>query len=141
MPYLDTSVLGSYYCPEALSQSVNRVLASVADAVISPLVEVEFYSLLALKVRTREMTRAGAQAVVARFRAHRGDQLYRMVEIGAAEYGRASDWLGQFAIPLRALDALHLAAAIANGQTLITTDKALAAAAGQLRVSCQLIKG
>src|ERR1700722_14709388 len=140
MPYLDTSVLGSYYCPETLSAAVNRVLLTVTEAAISPLVELEFHSLLALKVRNRDLPRSAANAALNQFRVHQADQVYRIVEIGAVEYDLARDWIGKFTTTPRTLDALHLAAAFANRQTMLTTDKSLAAAAARLRVACQLIK-
>jgi len=137
--YLDTSVLGSYYCPESLSSAVDRVLTSLPEAFISPLVEVEFCSLLALKVRTKALDRAAAGAALSQFKVHRADGLYQIVEIGAREYELAGDWLSGFTTNLRTLDALHLAAAFANSQTLLTTDKTLSDAAKRLRVPYHLI--
>jgi len=139
MPYLDTSVLGSYYCPEALSSAVDATLKRITDAVISTLVEVEFCSLLSLKVRTAAMDRAGASAVLAQFRLHVADGMYRRVESGDREFELARGWLTRFDTPLRTLDALHLATAFAHHQEMITTDKLLARAARKLGVACRLV--
>ncbi|NJL32245.1 MAG: type II toxin-antitoxin system VapC family toxin [Phycisphaerales bacterium] len=140
MAYLDTSVLGSYYCPETLSAAVNRALAALPAPAISPLVDVEFCSLLALKVRQRELTRAAAQKALAQFRQHLSDGYYQSLEIGAREYDIARTWLAGFNTPLRTLDALHLACAHAHGRTLWTTDKPLAQAAHALGVNHRLLK-
>ena len=139
MPYLDTSILGSYYCPEPLSDAVGKALAGVADAVISPLVELEFLSLLSLKVRTKDLTHADASGALSSFRVHLADGYYRIVEIGPREHDLARDWLGRFSSPLRTLDALHLAAAFANNLPLLTTDKQLAQAAKVFGVKHKLI--
>lgn len=140
MPYLDTSVLGSYYCPERLSNAVAKALAAVTDPVISPLVELEFTSLLSLKVRTGDLTAADAGLILSRFRVGLANGSYRAVDLGQPEHDLARDWLARFTTPLRTLDALHLAAAFANGLTIVTTDKPLAAAAAQLGATCQLIR-
>jgi predicted nucleic acid-binding protein len=115
------------------------VLAA-SDAVISPLVEVEFCSLLSLKVRTAALNRAAAIAVLAQFRIHVADGLYRFVDSGPAEFELARGWLSRFDTPLRTLDALHLAMAFAHRQELITTDKILGRAAKKIGVPCRLVR-
>lgn len=140
MAYLDTSVLGSYYCPEPLSTEVNAALVRVRGPVISSLVEVEFSSLLSLKVRVGAMNRAAAFRVLPQFKVHVSDGLYAFVDVGEREYELARDWLGRFDTPLRTMDALHLAAAFAHQQELLTTDKALSKSAKQLGVKCRLIR-
>jgi predicted nucleic acid-binding protein len=139
MAYLDTSVLGSYYCPETLSAAVNRALGSLDDAAISPLVEVELCSLLALKVRQRELTRLAAQKVLAQFRQHVSAGYYELLEIGPREYDIARTWISGFHTPLRTLDSLHLACAFVHGTTLWTSDKHLAQSAKILGVNFRFI--
>ena len=139
MAYLDTSVLDSYYCPEGLSEVVNRALAALDDARISPLVEVELCALAALKVRTGEMTRPAARKVLAQFREHVSGGYYEILDIGPREYEIAGAWLSGFNTALRTLDALHLACAFVHGHALWTSDKPLAQAAAILGVDCRLI--
>jgi hypothetical protein len=115
-------------------------VASISEAVISPLVEVEFCSLLSLKVRTATMNRSDASAVLAQFRVHIADGLYRLVEAGPREFELARGWLARFDTPLRTLDALHLAMAFAHRQEVITTDKMLGRAARQVGVKCRLVR-
>jgi uncharacterized protein len=140
MAYLDTSILGSYYCPEELSAVVNRELTGLHELVISPLVEVEFCSLAALKVRTREMNRAAAQSALGLFRQHLEEGYFRIVDVGPREYDTARTWLCGFKTSLRALDALHLACAFVHGQQFWTTDKPLAHAAESLGVDHRLLR-
>lgn len=139
MPYLDTSLLGSYYCPEPLSEIVTQAITTVEDPVISPMVELELYSLVSLKVRMHELTRAAGQKALAQFRAHLGGGLYGMVEIGSQHYEIARTWLAGFSTSLRTVDGLHLACAVVGGQPLWTSDKALAQAARALGVEHRLI--
>ena len=137
--YVDTSALVAYYCPEALSPVVERLVRKLAPPTISPLVEVELHSAVALKVRVREIDTTTAGRIVAQFRMHLADGLYRRVPIAAREYALACDWLARFATPLRSLDALHLAAAFANDLQILTTDKRLVQAAKQLGIGCRLV--
>jgi uncharacterized protein len=139
MAYIDTSVLVAYYCPEQLSQACQRALARHGTSAISPLVELELYSALASKVRTREMDAGAGRRVLTLLAAHLADGLFQVVPIEAREYRLARDWVGGFSVALRAPDALHLASALANGLVLLTADKAMARAAGQLGVPHELI--
>jgi len=139
MAYLDTSVLAAYYCPEPLSTAVQRRLGRAEAFAISPLVEVEFHSALAAKVRTGDLAAVAAARVRDLFRQHLADNCYGFLSIGAPEYALARDWLGQFSTPLRALDAIHLATAYINGLAILTTDKGLARAATHFGVRSELI--
>jgi uncharacterized protein len=112
----------------------------VPEAVISPLVEVEFASLLSQKVRAVEMSRNDAGVVLAQFRAHISGGFFRVVEAGAAEFELSYGWLARFDTPLRTLDALHLACAFVHGQEMITSDKLLARAARQVGVKSRLVR-
>jgi len=91
--YIDTSVLVAYYLPEPLSGSAERNLRRGGTPAISPLVEVEFASVLARKVRTRELALATARAALEQFRAHLEEGLYRRLEIGSAHYAQAQRWV------------------------------------------------
>jgi len=51
--YIDTSLVVPYYCHEALSRAAERTLRGDARPALSDLVEVEFFSALARKVRMR----------------------------------------------------------------------------------------
>jgi predicted nucleic acid-binding protein len=137
--YIDTSVLAAYYCPEPGSAAAQKRLARAKQPVISPLVEIELYSAVAAKVRARELDAASAGRVLDLFRKHLAEGCYGVVSIGMGEYALARDWIGRFSSPLRAADALHLAAAFANGVTLLTADKALAQSAAHFGVRHELV--
>lgn len=68
MVYLDTSVLAAYYCPEAMSAKAEKAIRRSALPAISLLVEVEFYSAVARKMREGALSEDDATRIVTRFR-------------------------------------------------------------------------
>lgn len=139
MSYIDTSIIVAYYCPEPLSAAAEAFLRADVAPSISPLVQVEFCSALAIKTRTRELSRDAARRILSLFLSHLADGAYGMIPIDAREYLLARDWIASFSTPLRTLDALHLAAAFTNDLPLVTADKTLASASAALGVRHQLL--
>jgi len=139
VPYIDTCVLMAFYCPEPLSDVADEALSATTDPVISPMVELELVAAMASKVRTRELTRSDADAAMGQFRTQIDDGYFRVVTIGPREIDLAKDWLSRFTSPLRTLDALHMAAAFANNEILLTADKGLAKSAAEFGVPCTLL--
>lgn len=137
MAYVDTSALVSCYHPEPVSPAVQAALAAESARAISELTEVEFYSALAIKVRTRTLSDGDATRLLARFRTDVSRQVYVFVTLTTREYHQARDWLGRREVPLRSLDALHLAVAHTSGEMLLTADLRLAEAAQHFGVSCR----
>ena len=138
MAYIDTSVLVAYYCPEPLSGRVQKALQKIDQPVISPLVEVELFSAVATKVRTKELNASTAKRILALFQKHVAEGYFGIVHVEAVQYRLARDWLGEFATALRAPDALHLAAAFTNDLTILTADRALAKSARHFGVAHKL---
>jgi uncharacterized protein len=139
MAYIDTSVLVAYYSPETLSLAAQTEIRRTAEPSISALTVVEFTSALAIKIRTNEMDEASARRILSIFQLHRSSGVYRVIPMEAREYSIACKWLETFRTSLRALDALHLAAAFAHELKLITADKILAQSAHGLGVKYKLI--
>ncbi len=139
MAYIDTSVLVACYCPEPRSTAAEEALRDPQGAVISPLVELEFCSAVALKLRRGEFDRATATRILSLLRRHLDGGFYAMVPIGSQEYEQARAWIAQFSTALRAPDALHLAAALRSNLLLATADQTLAHAAAELGVEYKLI--
>lgn len=140
MLYLDTSVLAAYYCPEVISDRVERVLLAADQPAISPLVEVEFVSALARKVREKELAKEVANRVINQFQAHIDHNLYHWLAIEHHHYQKAFHWIARFSKPLRTLDALHLAVAATESADLLTADAQLARAAKEFGVAVTLIR-
>lgn len=139
MIYVDTSVLAAYYCPEALSARAERALQQQPELAISSLVEVELVSALARKVRVREMRLADAHRIRAVFESHLEQGIYTRLALSTAHFAKAREWLRTFTVPLKTLDALHVAVAAMHGCPLLTADAALAKACAKLGVGARLI--
>ncbi len=138
MAYIDTSVLVAYYCPEPGSEAAQGAVHD-GQPYISALTEVEFCSAVATKVRTGEMPATGADRVLAMFEQHVAAGSYRVVPLGPGQFRLARQWIGRRAVPLRTLDALHLAVAASASVPLVTADAVLARAAACFGVDCQLL--
>ena len=139
--YIDTSLLVPYYCPEALSRVAERTLRGDSRRAVSDLVEIEFFSALARKVRAREMSTADATRTGERFLDHLQAGLYARIAVQRRHYEAARGWLARFTLPLRALDALHLALADREGLRLATADQDLSRSARDLGVAVTLVRG
>jgi uncharacterized protein len=139
--YFDTSLLVPYYCPEALSQAAERTLRGDPRPTISDLVEVEFFSALSKKVREREMSAVEAGRVGQQFLDHLQTGMYARLPVQRRHYETAREWLARFTLPLRSLDALHLALADGEGLRLATADRDLSRSARTLRLAVLLIRG
>jgi len=140
MIYVDTSVLVAYYAPELLSDDAERVVRSVALPAISGLVEVELFSAVARKVRQGELLPAEAEKIRAKFLFHLDNRYYLRLPLDADHTVMARNWLAGARVPLRTLDALHLAIAARAEKRLVTADRQLARAADLLGLDCELLE-
>jgi len=129
MVYLDTSVLVAYYYPEPISPFVEKFVRTLLRPGICLLTEVEFASALSRKVRENTLTPEDASRIERLFQSHVEEGLFRRLMIDADDYQRAKSWILQFAVPLRSLDAIHLAMAAKNRLKLASSDQRLCHAA------------
>ena len=141
MVYVDTSLLVAYYCPEAISDQVQHILQQYEQPAVSVLTEVELFSAVAKKVRVEEIKQADAHRIGAQFTSHSDRGLFTMLPVANHHWRLARDWIGLYSTPLRALDALHLAIASAEGLELLTADKSLYQSANVLGVKARLLSG
>jgi len=139
MRYFDTSVVAAFYLPEPMSAKVQKLFSRGGGIAISGLTEVEFVSALSRRVRTRDIAKDDSLKVLARFRRHVEDGLYRMIAVEQRDYVLARDWLATFDTSLRTLDALHMAVAFSNDLAVVTADKAFGESAQRLGVKHKLI--
>lgn len=129
--YLDSSAVVKLYFPETESETLNQVLQSRRDVLISDLAVTEIVSSLSRRRRENDL----APDVVTRLHValleHVEQGLYRRIELLPAVHRDAERLLQLLdAVPLRAADALHLALAMSGGAgALITYDRRLAEAA------------
>jgi predicted nucleic acid-binding protein len=140
MAYLDTSILVAYYCPEPLSEAAETMILADAQPAVSALTEVELVSALARKIREGELSRENANRVLTEFQSHLNRFLFKRIPLERDHYSVAFHWLAQFAVPLRTLDALHLAVAAQNNIELVTADRQLLQSARKLGVRTRLLR-
>ena len=138
--YVDTCVLGAYYCPEPLSSAAEVALLKLRDPCISALTEVEFASLVARKRRLRELGEREANEVLRLFGQHVAEGYFRRLSLGTEHFFRARDLIGSMASALSTLDALHLSVALSACIPLLTADRDFARAARRDDATANLIK-
>ncbi len=126
--YVDTSILGAYYCPEPLSAAAENALRQIKTPVISLLSEVEFCSLISKKQRLNELRKRQAKEVLDLFSNHVAEGFYRRISLNTDHFIKARLLVASMDGSLRTLDALHLAVALAEGLTLVTADREFARA-------------
>ncbi len=134
--YIDTSALAKRYLREAGSDEFDLFLGRLASVSISRLTMVEFRCLLGRRRRNRDLDTGAEHRAAA---ALEDDVAQGFIEVHPLEDRHAiaaRDLLIRLAaIPLRTLDALHLAIATAMGAgALATADDILAGAAEALRL-------
>lgn len=96
MVYLDTSMLVAYYCPEALSQQAQSLLSEAVKPALSYLTEVELFSVVAKKVRSKEMGSADGNRILAKFTSHVDGDFYTIIPVENHHWRLARGWIGLF---------------------------------------------
>jgi uncharacterized protein len=137
--YLDTSVLVAYYVPEALSLKVQTFLQKQPQPFISELTQLELYSALAIRVRTKTLSLDDAKRVISLFEQHLTDGYYLKVTVETPSFNKAREFITGFAVPIKAPDALHASMCLLNDHILVTADGKLAQYAGQLGITVELV--
>ena len=138
--YVDTSILGAYYCPEPLSAAAEDALRQFKTPVISVLSEVEFCSLISKKCRLKELKERQAKEILDLFSNHVAEGFYRRVSLSTEHFLKARLLVASMDSALRTLDVLHLAVALAEGLTLVTADREFARAGKRHKANTLLIK-
>jgi predicted nucleic acid-binding protein len=105
---------------------------------ISEWVATELASALSLKVRSGVIGVTDRARMAATFTRLRADSLI-VVPVTRDHFVTAARFVEQFALGLRAADALHLAIAAEHGATICTLDRRLAEAATALAVDAELL--
>lgn len=138
--YIDTSVLGAYYCPEPLSMAAEKILLSIDTALISMLTEVELMSVIAKKKRAGDFGDAKAKKIIAQFEKQLSDGHYQIAAITSKHYVEAKEILRGSKHNLHTVDAIHLAVAKETQSTLATADHAMAVGAKRLGIKVTLVE-
>lgn len=132
--YIDTSALAKCYIREAHSLAVLDWAEQREDATTAALTLVEFRCLLARRRRAGQIDAALERRALAEFDFHVRAGAWRIHHAGFGDFASARDLIDVLPdLPLRTLDALHLAAARAASATeFATSDKVQAQAARAL---------
>lgn len=139
MAYIDTSVLVAYYCPEAISDTVEAILLSMERPAVSQLTVVELASALSRKIREGSLTRESGEEIISLFNTHINENRFAHYVLQSEHFTTAFKWISRLDTPLRPLDALHLAVAKICKMPIITSDSHLAQSARILGVDFQHI--
>lgn len=132
--YIDTSALAKCYVREPESLRVLEWADAHGTLVTAALTLVEFRCLLARRRRGGQIDGQLEQRALAEFDSHVRSGAWRIHPMPFADYAGARDLIDILPeVPLRSLDAMHLAAARSCGATdFATADKIQAAAAEAL---------
>lgn len=126
--YLDASALVKLFVPEVESDELNEALAGFTDVLVSDLAITEMASALGRRMREQRLTPEEARRLYRE--AAKLQASVRQAELTPPIHRRAERLLLSLSIPLRALDALHLATALdAEAATVVTFDPRLREAA------------
>jgi predicted nucleic acid-binding protein len=138
--YIDTSVLGAYYCPEAQSAAAEDALRRINAPVISSLSEVEFASLISRKRRLKEINERQVQEILDLFSTHVTEGSYRRIAVTTEHFLKARQLIAAPKIALHTLNALHLSIAIIENLPVVTADRDFAKAAKRHKSPVILVK-
>jgi len=137
--FFDTSVVIAYYLTESYSRQVQTFYTNTSKPIISGLIEVEVLSVFSRLVRTSSLTLDQARQVTTNFADHLEQGFYTRLNLRLGHYRQARDYIARFDLPLKAPDALHLAAAALEQLTLVTADGQLARNAETLGIAVELL--
>lgn len=130
--YLDTSVFVALLTDDIFTERADRYFRqNPQTAIISNLGTVEYASVLARRVRMGRITTSQARSS---FSALDGWSLRsaRRVELDPTDIAMAEHWLRRLDLPLRTLDAMHIAIAQRLSATLVAFDQRMVASAQAL---------
>jgi predicted nucleic acid-binding protein len=140
MLYLDTSLLVAALTNEAQTEHALTWLAAQKPGMlaISEWVATEFSAALSIKLRTKQIDVSERAEALSAFKRLAADS-FDILAVSNTQFRTAAAYADQYALGLRAGDALHLAISADHGATLCTLDRKLAEAGEALGVKTLLL--
>lgn len=132
--YLDASAILPSLLGEPTSDHLERFFALHTNRLISDFAAVEVAATLSRLVRTRALNALDANSRLADFDAWRA-AISSPVDLQTVDALLAGTYVRRFDLMLHAPDALHLAMARRVDATLVTLDRRMARAAGELGIA------
>jgi predicted nucleic acid-binding protein len=132
--YLDTSALIKLYVAEPFSDEVEQFLGGIDQPTVSSLTVLEWHCAMLRRHRAGHFPKRYLTAARKEFARHRAEGYFRLCALNDTLFTQAMGLLDETnPIPLRSLDAMHLAAARSLGKpAFATADKVLADAAKKI---------
>jgi predicted nucleic acid-binding protein len=129
--YLDSSALAKLYVPEPGSEPLDRFLRGRRDLMISELSVTEVISAVARRKREGALGAEQATRIRDAVLSDAASGSFRLLDLNPAVHREAERMLlTTESVPLRTLDALHIALAVSGGaRRVVTFDSRLAEAA------------
>ena len=106
---------------------------------ISSLTEVDLAFAVSRKIREGNLSVEDGNRIFYQFQIHLKEALCRLITVVDRHYQTAKVWILQFAVPLRSLDAIHLAVAAEDNLTMLTADKQLFKSAKHFGIDAQTL--
>ena len=120
--YLDSSALAKLYLPEKESETLDRFLTGRRDLVISELCITEVVSAIARSQREGVLESEHVERIYEAVLADARSGSFRRLDISPAIHRSAERiLLASESIPLRTLDAIHIALAVSSGVKYVST--------------------
>jgi uncharacterized protein len=141
--YIDTSALAKWYLEEPGSAEFEEFVNSIAERRISRLVTVELRCLLARRRRAGEVALDYEAGAWLAFTTHVAGGVFEVEPMPDPRFNEARELIDALPnLPLRTLDALHLAAArAADATTVATADHVVQRAAEALGMGVAFFGG
>ena len=132
--YLDVNVIVPLFAVDVLSDRAEKALRNLNDdLVVSDFSAAEFSSVIARRVRTRDLRAEEARTAFSNFD-NWSARYTRRVEIDTVDVSAASSLMRRLDLALRTPDALHIAIVHRTSCKLLTFDKSMARAAQTLGI-------
>jgi uncharacterized protein len=132
--YLDANVLVALFVNDTHNERAEKALAGqYDDLIVSNLSGAEFSSVIARRVRTRDLLASEARTAFANFDIWCARHI-RLIDLDSTDIAGATTLVRLLDFPLRTPDAVHLAMTRRIGCSLMTFDRAMVKAARSLGI-------